>query len=57
MANGNPSSILASEIPWTEEQSMWPERVIMTDHTHTHTYRMNGSWEKAYIIRKMKVWL
>ena len=36
MANGNPSSILASEIPWTEEQSMWLERVSMTDHTHTH---------------------
>ena len=36
------SSILAWEIPWTEEpdrlQSMGSQRVDWTEHTHTDTY-------------------
>ena len=38
------SSVLASEIPWTEEpgglQSTWSQRADLTEQLNTHTYNL-----------------
>ena len=52
------SSILAWEIPWTEEsgglQSLWSERVGHNSETNTHFKQLDSVWGASLMAQRVK---